>query len=54
MDYGSSNSRGSFKVEHGSDAAVVTNVHQSGAREVGAVVIEGEMWIESDTKIAEW
>ena len=53
MDNGGSNGGGSFEVEHGSDAAEVTNVHEAGARKVGDVIREGEMWIESYTKIAD-
>ena len=53
MDYGGSNGGGSFEVEHGSDAAEVTNVHEAGAREVGDVVRDGEMLIKSYTKIAD-
>ena len=53
MDNGGSNGGGSFEVKHGSDAAQVTNVHEAGAREVGEVIREGEMWIESNTKIAD-
>ena len=40
MDNGGSNGGGSFEVEHGSDAAEVTNVHEAGAREVGDVIRE--------------
>jgi len=43
VDNGGSNGGGSFEVEHGSDAAEVTNVHEAGVREVGYVVREGEM-----------
>jgi hypothetical protein len=53
VDNGGSNGGGSFEVKHGSDAAQVTNVHEAGAREVGDVIREGEMWIESNTKIAD-
>jgi len=53
VDNGGSNGGGSFEVEHGSDAAEVTNVHEAGAREVGYVVREGEMWIKGYTKIAD-
>ena len=53
MDNGGSNGGGSFEVEHGSDAAEVTNVHETGARGVGDVIREGEMWIKTNTKIAD-
>ena len=51
MDNGGSNGGGSFEVEHGPDAAEVTNVHEAGAREVGDVVREGEMWIKSTPRL---
>ena len=35
------------------NAAVVTNVHKTGAIEVGNEVSEGNVWIESNTKIAD-
>jgi len=38
---------GSLKVEHGSDAAEITNVHEAGAGEVRDVVGEREMRIKS-------
>ena len=53
MDNGGSNGGGNFEVEHGSNAAEVTNVHEAGAREVGDVIREGEMCIKSNTKIAD-
>jgi len=52
VDNGDSKGRDSFKVDHGSDAAEVTNVHEAGAREVGDEVGEREMGINSNTKIA--
>jgi len=45
---------GSFKVEHGSDAAEVANVHKAGAGEAGDVVREREMRIESNTSCDFW
>src|SRR6218665_470852 len=53
MDDGGGNGGGSFKVKHGSNAAEVTDVHEAGAGEVGDVVGEREMRIESDTKITD-
>ena len=53
MDNGGSNGGGSFEVQHGSDAAEVTNVHEAGTRELGDVIRAGEMWIKSNTKIAD-
>jgi len=53
MDDGGGNGGGSFRVKHGSDAAEVTDVHEAGAGEVGDVVGEREMRIESNTKIAD-
>ena len=49
---GGGNGRGSLKVEHGSDALEVTNVHEAGAGAVRYVVTEIEMGIKSNTKIA--
>ena len=46
MDNGGSNGGSSFEVDHGSDAAEVTNVHKAGARKVGDVIREGEMLIK--------
>ena len=51
MDGG--NGGGSFKVELESDAAEVTDVHKAGTGEVGDVVGEREMGIESNTKITD-
>src|SRR6218665_2413482 len=53
MNNGGGNGGGSFKVKHGSNAAEVTDVHEAGAGEVGDVVGEREMRIESNTKITE-
>ena len=53
MDNGGGNDGGSFKVKHGSNAADVTDVHEAGAGEVGDVVGEREMRIESNTKITD-
>ena len=53
MDDGGGNGGGSFKVKHGSDAAEVTDVHEAGAGDVRDVVVEKEMRIKSNTKIAE-
>ena len=53
MDDGGGNGGGSFKVKHGSNAAKVTDVHEAGAGEVGDVVGEREMRIESKTKITD-
>ena len=53
MDNGGSNGGGSFEVEHGPDAAEVTNVHEAGARKVGDVIREGEILIKSYSKIAD-
>ena len=53
MDDGGGNGGGSFKVKHGSNAAEVTDVHEAGAGEVGDVVGERDMRIESNTKIME-
>ena len=53
MDDGGGNGGGSFKVKHGSNAAEVTDVHEAGAGEVGDVVGEREMRIESNTKITD-
>ena len=53
MDNGGSNGRGSFEVEHGSDAAQVTNVHEARVREVGDVIREEEMLIKSYSKIVD-
>lgn len=52
MGNGGSNGEGSFQVEHGADAAEVTNVHEAKTRKVGDV-IRGDMWIEGNrpTKI---
>ena len=47
MDDGGGNGAGSFNVI---DPAEVTDVHEAGAREVGDVVGEREMRIESNTK----
>ena len=52
VDNGGSDSGCSFKVKHGSNAAEVTNMHEAGAREVGDVIREGEMWIKGNAKIA--
>jgi len=52
MDDGGGDGEGSFKVKHGSDAAEVTNVHETGPGEVGDVVGEREMRIKSKTRIA--
>src|SRR6218665_899704 len=52
MNNGGGNGGGSFKVKHGSYAAEVTNVHEAGAGEVGDVVGEREMRIESNTKLS--
>ena len=51
MDDGGCNGGGSFKVKHGSNVVEVTDVHEAGAGEVGDVVGEREMRIESNTKI---
>src|SRR6218665_2552162 len=53
MNNGGGNGGGSFKVKHGSYSAEVTNVHEAGAGEVGDVVGEREMRIESNTKITD-
>ena len=53
MDDGGGNGGGSFKVKHGSNAAEVTNVHEAGAGEVGDVVGERDMRIETNTKITD-
>ena len=53
MNDGGGNGGGSFKVKHGSDAAEMTYVHKAGAGEVGGVVGEREMRIESNTKITD-
>ena len=53
MDDGGGNGGGSFRVKHGSYAAEVTDVHETGAGEIGDVVGEREMRIKSNTKIAE-
>ena len=53
MNNGGSNGGGSFEVEHGSDAADVTNVLEAGARKVGDVIRKGEMLIKSYAKIAD-
>ena len=45
--------KGSLKVKHASNAVKVTNIHEAGTREVGDVIREGEMWIKSNTKIAD-
>ena len=41
MDDGGGSGGGSFRVNHGSDAAKVTDVHEAGARE------RLEMWLEN-------
>lgn len=51
MGNGYIQSGGNFEVEHGPVAAEVTNVHN--ARDSGVVDREGEMWITSNTKIAD-
>src|SRR6218665_2053014 len=51
MNNGGGNGGGSFKVKHGSYEAEVTDVYEAGAGEVGDVVGEREMRIESNTKI---
>lgn len=43
MNNGDSNGGSSFKVEHGPDAAEVTDVHGARTREVEGVAREGEM-----------
>ena len=53
MDDGGGNGGGSFKVKHGSNAAEVTDVHEVGAGEIGDVVGEREMRIESNTTISD-
>ena len=53
MDDGGDDGGGSFKVKHGSDTADITDVHEAGAGEVGDVVGEREMRIESNTKITD-
>ena len=53
MDYGGGNGGGSFKVKHGSNAEEVTDVHEAGAGEVGDVVGEREMRIESNAMITD-
>ena len=53
MNNGGGNGGGSFKVKHGSNAAEVTDVHEAGAGEVGDVVGERELRIESNTKITD-
>src|SRR6218665_1811919 len=53
MNNGGGNGGGSFKVKHGSYAAEVTDVHEAGAGEVGDVVGEREIRIESNTKITD-
>ena len=53
MDDGRGDGGGSFRVKHGSDATEVTDVHEAGAGEVGDVVGEREMRIESNTKITD-
>ena len=53
MNNGGGNGGGSFKVKHGSYAAEVTDVHEAGAGELGDVVGEREMRIESNTKITD-
>ena len=53
MDDGGGDGGGGFKVKHGSDAAEVTDVHEAGAGEVGDVVGEREVRIESNTKITD-
>src|SRR6218665_2420928 len=53
MNNGGGNGGGSFKVKHGSYAAEVTNVHEAGAGEVGDVVGERAIRIESNTKITD-
>ena len=50
MNNGGGNGGGSFKVKHWSNAAEVTDVNEAGAGEVGDVVGEREMRIESNTK----
>ena len=53
MNNGGGNGGGSFKVKHGSYAAEVTDVYEAGAGEVGDVVGEREMRIESNIKITD-
>jgi len=53
MDDGGGDGGGSFRVEHWSDEAEVTDVHEAGAGEVEDVVGKREMRIKSNTKIAD-
>jgi len=46
MDDGGGDGGGNFKIKHGSNAAEVTDVHETGAGEVGDVIGEGEMRIK--------
>src|SRR6218665_464671 len=52
MDGGGGSGGGIFKVKHGSDAAEVTNVHETGAGAVGDAVGERDIRVKSNTKIA--
>jgi len=53
MDDGGCDGGGSFRVNHGSDSAEITDVHEAGAGEVEDVVGEREMRINSNTKVAD-
>lgn len=52
VDNRGSNSGNSLIAEYGSDAAGVTNMPEAGARDVGNVIRDGEIWIKGNTKIA--
>ena len=53
MDNGGGDGGGGFKIKPGSDAAEVTDVHKTEAREVRDVVGERKKRIKSNTKIAD-
>lgn len=53
VDNGGSIDQDGFKVENGLDVVEAMNVHEAEEREVGDVVRNGEVWIKSNTKIAE-